>query len=239
MSEPWIAASSAEEFVELLRTEQRNGGAAAKGLSSVQNFERLQMRCFLLGIVGSWEFGFPVAVNHTSHRNPDFVIVAPPRRTIGVECSRITNEKIGRLRKLAATGKIRSGYSVSSAMKPGKKKTPSLLNEATLNVQMVFPTTAADQRRFYLQRSDEVIAEKTAAMDKEDYQPCNQYWLLLTDDMSFDRAEIEERCGLIHGRVKEFWRKRHKWFSRIVIQDRSLGWHVQITKDGITSRTTG
>jgi hypothetical protein len=78
-----------------------------------------------------------------------------------------------------------------------------------------------------------VLAEKTAAMDRPGYQPCDQYWLLLRDELTGERNEVGVRAKELHEDLQKVWRKRSTWFSRIIIQEKSLDWQVQITKEAV------
>jgi hypothetical protein len=70
----------------------------------------------------------------------------------------------------------------------GRMKTPDLLNAATGNSQFFTPKwgDVREEFLFWIQCVDSVLADKTEAMDKPNYQPCDQYWLLLRDEMTGD-----------------------------------------------------
>jgi hypothetical protein len=57
-----------------------------------------------------------------------------PTQTIGVECSRITNEKLGRLGHLERTGQIRSTISPSAFLVPTESMTTPEVADAALGL---------------------------------------------------------------------------------------------------------
>jgi hypothetical protein len=232
VAEPYINAANSADLVAALRADLRS----LKVSREAEIWERLQLNYFLLALAERWELGFPVEVHHTSDRNPDFVITTPTG-SIGVECSRITNEKLHRLEHLEQEGIIKSTVSLNPFLMDSGDMKNSEIVDAALGLGQFYPfqwSKPEDHDRFWLRCADEILRRKTEAMDKTEYQPCDQYWLLLKDEMSIWEDDREQRATEIKKLCADFWRERSKWFSRVAVQSKSLDLHVTITQHGIT-----
>ena len=165
-------------------------------------WERLQLDHFLLGIAASWQFGFPVEITHTSDRNPDFVI-ATPTQAIGVECSRITNEKLHREEHLEESGQIDSEVLLNQFLVDSGPMNNRQIIDAALGLGRFYSPRcppAKDYERFWIRCAEAILKRKTGAMDKQDYRGTLRQWINFCAGRDYlqPKSRLTEASGLKH-----------------------------------------
>ena len=168
---------------------------------------------------------YPLFVTHRTDLVPDFSIKSGAR-TIGVECSIITDQNLEMFRKLPDA---KDWCSISAFTVPAKKMKPEELKVAAspLNAEWV----DYDQSMVYLlHRTEDRLKEKSAKLSQSQYREHDQQWLLLWDRLSLSPSDSLRNSTTVQRYWNQAWRRCCP-FDRVIIGCGELNKFAVLTPD--------
>jgi len=221
-------ARTPEELSNGIKPALLNGKVRSKTLAN----EKIQMVHLLRGLAATSILQYPVCVRHTSDKIPDFQLMVGGR-CIGAELTKIKFQDVEHGRALQVCG-IRGTLSVSSLSPSvdGPRKKPEIIQDGFGMPAMIFPISADEEERIWMEQARRSLEAKTGRMLSEDFVHGEEDWLVLVDTVGEVPEESLARGVALSRLLAEFWKSG--WFSRVFLQDNFYRWQMMFTHDGFT-----
>lgn len=191
--------------------------------ASKQKFldEQLQMTRLLESMSSTCIFQFPVRVRHTGEYGvPDFQIESGGRR-IAIELAKITVQDVEHARGLQRNG-LKRTLDISSLYR--KKLQPRTKNEVIKEgfstPTWVFGVSPDELNEIWLKEITTQLDEKTAVLQRSNFEHGDEDWLVLWDRIETDEFEIKPRMEAVKGLLASRWKP--DWYSRVFVQQTEI-----------------
>ncbi len=209
------------------------GCAFYSGTTQAELDERRQFGKFLEAAAFTSLLRYPVEVEHTRDRNPDFRLMNGPTMVVGVEVTKIAKEKLEEARRLNRE-RGDGTMCISSYLKESSDQRTREAGFAESQLPPVFPEgiPIEEEDESWLNKAESVVRRKTEIYQRPNFERQQENWLLLWDKLSSSPEDLERRVPKLLIFLRKFW--KNDGFSKVIVEQSHFQCFVILSPEGAT-----